>query len=228
MPDDLLAVEGEGDGEIVCGEMAVSRRIVINRERISLDRPQLRAPFGLGPDRELRHRQMPIEEYKGCVILELAVRRPLHANELRGQDGEARVADGYNGLGVGDWIVDWRIGAANLPPGCPIPALPEAWLPQNTSSRTLKSRPPNPLKTRALWPPFLLHREGYHRLPCSISRPGKESCIRGRYYGFTHAVGPNINGTAYFYLGRRSQWRALWRPAGWIDPATICGEGRNG
>jgi hypothetical protein len=41
---------------------------------------------------ELRHGHAAIEKHKGSVIFKLAVGGPLHADELRREDGEARMA----------------------------------------------------------------------------------------------------------------------------------------
>ena len=48
---------------------------------------------------ELRHRQAAVEEDQRGVVFELAVGGPLHADQLRRQDGEAGVAEVTTALG---------------------------------------------------------------------------------------------------------------------------------
>jgi hypothetical protein len=55
-------------------------------------------------DLKLGHRQAAIEEDEGSVVFEFAVGGPLHADELRGEHGEAGVAQGDDGFGVGDRV----------------------------------------------------------------------------------------------------------------------------
>ncbi len=59
---------------------------------------------------ELRHRQLSIDEHKRRMILKLPIRRPLHANQLRRQHREPRVAHRHHRLWVGDRIVRRRRG----------------------------------------------------------------------------------------------------------------------
>jgi hypothetical protein len=43
------------------------------------------------------------------MIFKLTVRGPLHADQLRGENGEARVADGDDGFGIGGRVSEVRV-----------------------------------------------------------------------------------------------------------------------
>ncbi len=64
---------------------------------------------------DLRHRQPPIDEHQRRVILKLARSRPFHANQLRRQHREPRVADRHNGLRICHRIVRQSHGSCRCP-----------------------------------------------------------------------------------------------------------------
>ena len=102
-----LPSTAESDGEIVGSEMAVARGRI---GRVSASVSSVTAPVIDGrslrySDLELRHRQPPIDKHKRRVILKLPIRRPLHANQLRREHREPRIADRHNGLRIGHRIV---------------------------------------------------------------------------------------------------------------------------
>ena len=104
MPGDCLAVQGEGDCEIVGGELAIAMAGCRTRCKAAVVNVDC-AEFVAGRA-ELRYRQIAVQEDQRSVVFELAVGGPLHADELRRQNGEARVIDLDDGLGVGNGIVD--------------------------------------------------------------------------------------------------------------------------
>ncbi len=106
MPDDGFAVDGERDGKILRGEAAVAGGRVGEREGCGLDGQRLLAVAVADIVRELRHRQAAIDEDQRGVIFKLAVGRPLHANELRCEHGEARMTGDHLGFSIGNRIVD--------------------------------------------------------------------------------------------------------------------------
>ncbi len=101
MPCDFLAVQGEGDREICGRELAVAG--VGQVQGVGVD--VYCAGFVTG-GAKLRYRQIAVQEYQRRVVFKLAVGGPLHADELRREDGEASVIDLDDGLGVGNGIVD--------------------------------------------------------------------------------------------------------------------------
>ncbi len=103
MPGNGFAVEGEGEGEVVGGEAAVVRAAVVvgEMEGGSLEGEGLAGAM-LG---EVGHGQAAIEEDEGGMVFEVAVRGPLHADELGGEDGEASIAELDDGGGIGHRVV---------------------------------------------------------------------------------------------------------------------------
>jgi hypothetical protein len=108
MPDDRLAVDGKRDGEIVCGETAAAG--VGQLQGAGSDGGG--GILANGPDClfELRHTQAPIQKNEGCMVFEFAVLGPLHANQLRCQHGEARLANRDHRLWTGDGVGDFTGG----------------------------------------------------------------------------------------------------------------------
>ncbi len=114
MPHHILAVDGEFDGEIFGREVAVacwyigkSEHVLERRLRIGIDGNGATAYRPV--DFKLRHRQPPIDEHKRRVIFKLPVRRPLHADKLRREHCEPRMAGHDHGFGVGDGVVGHRV-----------------------------------------------------------------------------------------------------------------------
>ncbi len=102
MPVHRLAIHGEFNGEVIRPEPAVRAGRVCQRKGAGFDDQLLTRVrhFVFEP----RHRQAPIEKHERSVILKLAVRRPLHADQLGREHGKPRFAQGYNGSGVGQRI----------------------------------------------------------------------------------------------------------------------------
>ncbi len=55
--------------------------------------------------REFWHGQAAVQEDEGWMVFELAVSGPLHADELRREDREARIAQCNDGLRVGYRVI---------------------------------------------------------------------------------------------------------------------------
>jgi hypothetical protein len=75
------------DSEIAGVELAIALQRVMQTERTCLNGET----STLVSRPELRHGETTVQENHGRMIFKMAVRSPLHANELRCENGEARV-----------------------------------------------------------------------------------------------------------------------------------------
>jgi hypothetical protein len=116
MPNHRLAVHNERDGEIVRRKAIIGTwrgdRIISKRQCAGLDRQMLARTQFLIFALELGHRQPPVDKDERCVVLKLAVRRPLHADHLWCQHSKPRLAQGYY-----SFRISYRIGAGLSPRG---------------------------------------------------------------------------------------------------------------
>src|ERR1700679_3718119 len=90
-PYDLFSVQAESDAEIVRGKFSVcvSRGVdQLQRARLNRRAP----PIGRGFVREFRDGKPAIQKDQRGVVFKLAICSPLHADQLRPQNGEARGA----------------------------------------------------------------------------------------------------------------------------------------
>ena len=101
-------IQGEGDGEVVRVEHSIC---TLSGRVAQSERPRMqRRDTAILLHGEVRYRQIAIQKHQRRVIFELAVGRPLHANELRSQNGESSVTHANDGLGIRDGIVEiWRM-----------------------------------------------------------------------------------------------------------------------
>ncbi len=104
-PDVELVAGIEVDGQVIGAEAAVLVGLgrVGEAERRGLDGE---ASFVVGDGfLKVGRRQAAVDKDEAGVIFEFAVRGPFHADELAGEDGETRFAEGDDGLWIGDGIV---------------------------------------------------------------------------------------------------------------------------
>ena len=110
MPCYRFAINGELNGKILGREPATrtGRSVIFERKSGSLyGQPLVRLIL-----RELRHGQTPVNEDERRVVLKFAVRSPLHADQLRRENGESRVAMNDDAPGVGNRIIGglpWQV-----------------------------------------------------------------------------------------------------------------------
>ncbi len=106
MPDYRLAVHGQLNRQVVRRESPSSVRRVSEHERACIDFKRMTV-VGNGAGK-LRHRQPPIEKNKRGVIFKVPVCGPFHADHLRREHGESRIAQCESGRGIGYRVGDFR------------------------------------------------------------------------------------------------------------------------
>src|SRR5580704_1435267 len=147
LPHHLFSVQAECDAEIVRGKFAVRLSGGVNQlQHAGLN--YCASTIKRGLVREFRNGEPAIQEDERSVIFELAVRGPLHANELGRQNRETCMSGSDDGTWIGNRVITaWSIRGSN-------PGMEESQRPHRHHEQAT-TKPAKQIRYEHLWAPCL-------------------------------------------------------------------------